>query len=131
VLSLQANASIQQAVEYLLLTYSYIKQSGADVDEFIGAYTWRPIATLVDMFGTSDLAYDANGENVVQGYEGFHSRAVGPYNNLFGLVTPDIETVLNIKRGSTAAHNIDIRKDRRDMVEAYVTALLYGNALLG
>jgi len=131
VTDLQAGASIQQAVEFLLLTYSYIKQAGLDIDEFIGAYTWRPIATLVDMFGTSDLAYDSKGENVVQGFEGFHSRAVGPYNDLFGLVSADIETVLNIKRGSTAAQKVDIRKERREMVEKYVTALLFGNALLG
>lgn len=131
VADLEAGASIQQSVEFLLLTYSYIKQAGLDVDEFIGAYTWRPIATLVDMFGTSDLAYDASGENIVQGFEGFHSRAIGPYNNLFGLVTAEIETVLNIKRGSTAAQKVDIRKERREMVEKYVTSLLFGNALLG
>jgi hypothetical protein len=131
VTDLQNGASIQQAVEFLLLTYSYIKQSGLDIDEFIGAYTWRPIATLVDMFGTSDLAYDSNGESVVQGFEGFHSRAVGPYNNLFGLVSAELESVLGITRGSTAAQKVDIRKERREMVEKYVTALLFGNALLG
>lgn len=131
VLALETGASIQQSVEFLMLTYSYIKQAGLDVDEFIGAYTWRPIATLVDMFGTSDLAYDASGENVVQGFEGFHSRAFGPYDNLFGLVSVEIENVLGIKRGSTAAHNVDIRKERREMVEKYIVSLLYGNALLG
>lgn len=131
VTSLNANCSIQQAVDFLLQTYSYIKQNDVDVDEFIGAYTWRPIATLVDIFGTSDLQFDTSGENVVQGFEGFHSRAVGPYNDLFGLVDADIETVLNIKRSSTAAQNVDVRGERRTQVEAYVTALLFGNALLG
>ena len=131
VADLQAGCSIQQAVDFLLQTYSYIKHEGTDVDEFIGSYTWRPIATLVDIFGTSDLAYDTTGEKVLQGFEGFHSRAVGPYNDLFGLVDADIETVLNIKRGSTAAQNVDVRKERREQVERYVTALLFGNALLG
>jgi hypothetical protein len=129
--SLQTGCSIEQAVQYLLLTYSYIKQQGIDVDAFIGSYVWRPIATLVDIFGTSDLAYDASGQNVVQGYEGFHSRAIGPYNNLFGLVNADIQTVLNITPGSTAAQNVDIRGERRTMVEQYVAALLNGSALLG
>ena len=131
VADLQAGCSIRQAVDFLLLTYSYIKQNAIDTDAFIGSYTWRPIATLVDIFGTADLAYDAQGENVIQGFEGFHSRAIGPYNDLFGLVTPEIETVLNIKRGSTAAQKVDIRKERRDKVEQYVVALLFGNALLG
>ena len=129
--SLQTGCSIEQAVEFLVMTYSYIKQAGLDVDEFIGAYTWRPIATLTDLFGTSDLAYDASGENVVQGQEGFHSRAFGNYNDLFGLVTPEIETVLNIKRGSPEAKNVDVRKERRQAVELYLSALLSGNALLG
>lgn len=131
VADLQAGASIQQAAEFLQLTYSYIKQAGLDVNEFIGSYTWRPIATLTDMFGSYDLTYDTSGENVIQGYEGFHSRAVGPYDNLFGLVTPEIETVLNIKRGSPESKNIDVRKERRAVVERYITELLFGNALLG
>ena len=130
-IDLQEGASLQQAIEFLQLTYSYIRQSGVDVDEFIGAYTWRPIASLVDMFGTSDLAYDSTGQKVLQGFEGFHSRAIGPYQDLFGLVTSEIEDVLNIKRGSTAAQNIDVRKERREKVEQYVAALLFGNALLG
>lgn len=131
VADLEAGASIAQAVEFLHLTYSYIRQAGLDTNEFIGAYTWRPIATLLDMFGTSDLQYSENGESVIQGFEGFHSRAVGPYNNLFGLVTVEIEDVLGVKRGSTTAQNIDIRAERREQVQRYVRALLFGNALLG
>jgi hypothetical protein len=131
VADLQAGCSIRQAVDFLLTTYSYIKQQDADTDAFIGAYTWRPIATLIDIFGTTDLTYDSTGENVVQGFEGFHSRAVGPYNDLFGLVSAEIETVLGIKRGSTAAQKVDIRRERRDQVNQYLTALLFGSALLG
>lgn len=131
VLDLQEGASLQQAIEFLHLTYSYIRQAGLDTDEFIGAYTWRPIANMVDIFGTSDLSYDAAGQNIAQGFEGFHSRAVGPYNDLFGLVTPEIEDVLGIKRGSTTSQNVDIRKERREKVEKYIAALLFGNALLG
>jgi hypothetical protein len=130
-LDLEEGATIQQAIEFLQLTYSYIRQAGLDTDEFIGAYTWRPIASMLDMFGTSDLTYDADGLNIVQGFEGFHSRAFGPYEDLFGLVDADIEDVLGVKRGDTAAHNVDVRKARRERVEQYVTALLFGNALLG
>jgi len=134
-LSLETGASIQQAVEFLHLTYSYIKQADLDVDEFIGAYTWRPIASMLDMFGTTDLEYTADGEEVVAGIEGFHSRAVGPYSNLFGLVNAEIEDVIGIKRsteeGMKAARNIDVRAERRQMVEKYITALKFSSAILG
>ena len=90
-LTLEAGASIEQATDFLVLTYSYIKQSGLDVDEFIRSYTWRPIATMLDMFGTSDLQFTSDGTKVVKGVEGFHSRAFGNYADLFGLVPPDIE----------------------------------------
>jgi hypothetical protein len=130
-IDLGEGASLQQAVEFLHLTYSYIRQAGLDTDEFIGAYVWRPIASMLDIFGTSDLSYDATGQRVVQGFEGFHSRAVGPYQDLFGLVTLEIEDVLGIKRGSTASQNIDVRKERRDQVEKYLVSLLFGNAHLG
>lgn len=128
---LQEGASISQAIEFLHLTYSYIRQANVDTDEFINAYTWRPIASMLDMFGTSDLEYDQNGESVIQGFEGFHSRAFGPYNNLFGLVDAEIEDVLGIKRGSVAATNVDVRGERRKKVEQYITSLLFSNALLG
>lgn len=128
---LEDGASIAQATAFLQLTYSYVKQAGLDTDEFIGAYTWRPIASLLDIFGTSDLQYSGDGRTVVQGYEGFHSRAVGPYEDLFGLVDEEVESLIGVKRGSTAAQDLDIRKARREKVESYLASLLFGNAILG
>lgn len=130
-LTLDKEASIQQAVEFLVLTYSYIKQAGMDVEEFIRAYTWRPIASMVDMFGTSDLEFTANGQAVVTGFEGFHSRAFGPYDDLFGLVGPDIENILGIKKGSVVAQRGDVRKRRLEQVQQYVSALKFSRAILG
>jgi len=130
-IELDEGSSIQQAVEFLHLTYSYIKQQGLDVDEFIGAYTWRPIATMLDMFGTYDLTYSKNGERVISGIEGFHSRAVGNYENLFGLVDDEIRSVTGIERGSAASRKLDTRKAKREQVEKYITALLFTTALLG
>lgn len=130
-IDLQEGSSIQQAVEFLHLTYSYIRQAGLDVDEFIGAYSWRPIASMLDIFGTTDLTYDASGENVIAGFEGFHSRAIGPYENLFGLVSADLEDVVGVKRGSTAAAQVDTRLAKREQVEKYVAQLLFSNAVLG
>lgn len=130
-LSLVSNQSIENAVAFLVLTYSYIKQRGLSADEFIKAYTWRPIATMLDMFGTSDLQLDAEGRKVVQGIEGFHSRAFSDRSDLFGLVTPEITSILGMKSGSTAATQGDVRGPRRAKVLDYVTALKLSRGLLG
>lgn len=128
---LAAGASIEQAAAFLQATYSHIKTAGLDVEEFIRSYTWRPIATMVDMFGTRDLQLSPDGNFVVQGIEGFHSRAFGPYNNLFGLVTPEIEDVVGLKRGTTAAQKGDTRKVKQDAVKDYLAGLGIGRAIIG
>jgi hypothetical protein len=132
-LMLDENASIQQAVEFLVLTYSYIKQqNNMNVDEFIRSYTWRPIASMVDMFGTSDLEFrQPTGESVVRGIEGFHSRAFGPYDNVFGLVGADLEDIVGIKRGSVAAQRADTRKRKLEAVQKFISALNTSRAILG
>ena len=133
VTSLAENSNIQQASEFLNLTYSYVKQADLDVDEFIRAYTWRPIATLIDMFGTEDLVFTEDGTGVATegAIEGFHSRAFGPYDDIFGLVTPEIETVLGISRGSTTAQRADTRKRKLEQVMKFATALTGGRAQVG
>jgi hypothetical protein len=131
VTQLDPQASIAQAVDFLILTYSYIRQADANADDFIKAYTWRPIASMVDMFGTNDLTLTADGARVLQGFEGFHSRAFGQYEDLFGLVTSDIESVLGIKRGEAASQKTDTRKRKQDAVLDYVAALQLSRAILG
>ena len=127
---------------FLVQLYSYVKHGGLDVEEFIRAYVWRPVATLVDMFGTSDLQLDADGHTVVQGMEGFHSRAFGPYEDLFGMVPPDIENVVGIKRNKSqqgtpqegqaqTAGRADVRKRRQDAIKEYISALQFARAILG
>jgi hypothetical protein len=131
-LALDSNSTIQDAVAFIVETYSLIKQQpGLDVDEYIRSYNWRPIASLVDLFGSSDLVLDQTGQHVVQGIEGFHSRAFGPYSDLFGLVTPDIENILGIKRGSTTAQKGDTRGRKQKAVADYVAALQFARAILG
>lgn len=130
-LSLATNSSIEQAVAFLALTYSYIRSGGFDTEEFFRAYSWRPIATMVDMFGSSDLQLSTDGATVTQGIEGFHSRAFGPFNNLFGLVTPDTQSIVGIQKGSPAATKGDKRKDKQDAVLAYVQALQFSRAIIG
>lgn len=131
VTALRQNATIQQAAEFLTLTYSYVKTAGLDADEFIRAYTWRPIATMLDIFGSEDLEFDSRGVSVLQGVEGFHSRAFGPYQDLFGLVTPEVDSVLGAQRGSTTAQRGDTRLRKRERVLALQAALSFGTANIG
>lgn len=129
--SLASGSSIADAVAFLVQTYSYIRSGGLDVDEFIKNYTWRPIASMYDLFGSSDLTLDADGINVVKGIEGFHSRAFGPYNDLFGLVTPQISSITGIQKGSTASQRSDTRERKQRAVLQYVGQLQFSRAILG
>ena len=131
VYQLKMGATIEQAVAFLLATYSHIKSAGLDTEEFIRAYTWRPIATMVDMFGTGDLQLSTDGSTVVQGIEGFHSRAFGPFQDLFGLVTPEIENITGIKRGTNSAQKTDTRKQKQDAVRDFVAGLGLGRGIVG
>jgi hypothetical protein len=128
---LKEGASIQDAVDFLVLTYSYIKQNNLDVDAFASTYTWRPIATIADMFGTSNLEYTSDGSRVISGVEGIHSRAFGPYENLFGLVDPEIRNILGIKKDDVAAQKADTRKRKQDAVMQYAAALAFSRGILG
>lgn len=130
-LSLVKGATIQQAVAHIVLTYSIVRQAGFDTNEFIRGYTWRPIASMVDMFGSSDLQLDPTGNSVVNGVEGFHSRAFGPFDDLFGLVTPEIESVVGIKRGTAPAEHADTRKRKYQAALDYIAQLRLSRAMLG
>ena len=131
-LALDQQASIEQAVAFLVQLYSTVKTTpNTDVDQFISSYTWRPIVSMIDMFGTSDLAYSTDGSTVVSGIEGFHSRAFGPYNNLFGLTTPTISNVVGIQRGTPAAQRADTRARKQQAVQQYVSAIQSQRAILG
>ena len=129
--SLAEGASIQDAVDFLLRTYSYIKQNNLDVDAFASTYTWRPIATMADLFGTSNLKYTSDGAKVIEGIEGLHSKAFGPYENLFGLVDPEIKNILGIKKDDVAAQKADTRKRKQDRVLQYAAALAASRGILG
>ncbi len=74
--------SIEEAVNAIAAVYGDIRTNkDYNVHEFIRNFTYRPIATLVDVLGSSDLEFGDDGnpkkETMV---EGFHSRAFGDYN---------------------------------------------------
>jgi hypothetical protein len=131
IVSLEEGATIKQAVEFLHLTYSYIKQNRLDVDEFIRSYTWRPIATMIDIFGTSDLEFSDDGSEVTRGIEGFHSRAFGPYDDLFSMVGPDLLDIAGIKKDTPIAQRADVRGRRYRVVQQYISILKHGRGILG
>lgn len=130
-LALTKDSNIQQAVAFIVLSYAVIKQAGFSAHDFIRTYTWRPIATMLDMFGSSDLELDMDGNQVVKGIEGFHSRAFGPYEDLFGLVTNDIESVVGVKRGTVQSQRSDTRKRKFLAAIAYAAQLRISKAILG
>jgi hypothetical protein len=130
-LSQKKESSVQDAVAFLVLTYSIMRHAGFDTEQFIRSYTWRPIATLLDMFGSRDLKLDTNGREVVSGFEGFHSRAFGPFDDLFGLVTNEIESIVGIKKGSNQAQKGDTRKRKLQAVLDYIAVLKLSRAILG
>ena len=130
-LSQTKEANIQQAVGLLVLTYSVLRYAGFDSEQFIRSYTWRPIATMLDMFGSSDLSFSPDGSEVVQGFEGFHSRAFGAYEDLFALLPPELESIVGIRRGSAVSKKADTRKRKRDAVLDYVAVLKLSRGILG
>lgn len=130
-LALENGATIQDAVEFLHLTYSYIRQSEMDTEEFIRSYTWRPIATLLDIFGTTDLEFTQDGSRVIKGTEGFHSRAFGPYENLHGLADPSIESIIGIGAHDINNRKVDTRLRKYKAVQRYASAIRFSRAILG
>lgn len=119
-------ATIENAIDFLVHTYSLTLQAEYDADAFIRNYTWRPIASMFDMFGSGDLVLDESGQQVVAGVEGFHSRAFGPYSNLFGLVPlSDVSSILGVgEQDVQAAQRLDVRGRRYALISAYRAELL-------
>lgn len=182
VLLLDGERTIENSVDFLVRSYSFIKINNLDVGDFLRAYGWRPVATIVDILGGSDLDItqvtkkstkvvrqrflrkkarvatftDATGKTTeftrskavygtrfvkrevstigyeVTGTEGFHSRAFGDVEDLFGLVSPTVRTVLGLSADKRkVAARLDVRKRRRAVVRAYVAELTGSRGLIG
>ncbi len=138
---------ISEALEEVVRAYSLIKLNNFDVHQFLRAYTWRPIASMVDLFGTANLEINDDG-NVVRGVEGFHSRAFGDFDDLrqlvgtrdgsrpatiLGLTTRDPDEVGEDRatRDETISARLDTRKEKRIRVLRYINSLMSGCGILG
>jgi hypothetical protein len=144
--------SIEEAVTTLVDTYSSIKRNRFDVDDFLRSYTWRRVASMVDIFGTANLEISDSGE-VVRGVEGFHSRAFGDFDDLrqlitnvdgerrpqtiLGLTTMDADDASDpaaqqrAARDAQRAARLDTRKEKRLAVLRYLQATLATRGILG
>lgn len=143
-----ARSAIDEAVEEIVRAYSQVKTRNFDVHQFIRSYTWRPIASMVDLFGTSNLEINDSGE-VVRGREGFHSRAFGDYDDLRQLVSSSDgsrpQTILGLStrdpdetgddtdtsRDANIAARMDTRKEKRLPVLKYLFQLGASCGVLG
>ena len=184
VLMIQQERTVENSIDFLVRAYSFVKANSLDVGDFLRAYSWRPVATMVDILGASDFQISRVEElysyvvkqryvkkagetltvvnaqtgkivgteetrkpvygtrNVtkqrkrirydVSGKEGFHSRAFGDQEDLFGLVSPTVKRVLGLgKNRRKIAAKLDIRKRRRAEVRAYAAELTGSRGLLG
>lgn len=136
---------VRKAVDELVKAYSRVRLEGHDVDEFIKTYTWRPIASLPDILGSADLVISDEG-SVESGYEGFHSRAFGNYDDLRTLVDQNAagpKTILGvdvkdpsdadattIKRNQRISEALDTRKEKRQAVLRYLHAVMAQRGIL-
>jgi hypothetical protein len=143
-----ARSPIAEATEEIVRAYSQVKTRHFDVHEFIRSYTWRPIASMVDLFGTANLEINDRGE-VVRGREGFHSRAFGDYDDLRQLVNTSDgsrpQTILGLttrdpdetsddtdsSRDTNIAARLDTRKEKRIAVLKYLFQLGASCGVLG
>ena len=140
---IEARSPIGTAVDELVRVYSQVKHKHYDVEQFIRAYTWRPVASMIDLFGTANLEIDDRG-NVKRGVEGFHSRAFGDYDDLRTLVAAgeggqpptilglhvydpnEIDSTEARPQGDAAiSARLDTRKEKRIQVLKYLHALVY------
>jgi hypothetical protein len=195
---LEKERTIENSVDFLIRAYSSVKVNSLDVGDFLRAYTWRPVATMVDILGGADLeikkvkkttykvvkqrvlkkkmklivlgesttgkpessAYftpetrdsELVGVTVIRpvygtkyirrpitqigyevtGKEGFHSRAFGDEEDLFGLVSPTVKRVLGLSDAKRKiAAKLDVRKRRREVVRLYVAELTGSRGLIG
>jgi hypothetical protein len=133
-----ARSPIAVAIEELVKAYSATRSQQFDTPQFVQNYTWRPIASMVDIFGTSNLVIDDNGF-VQSGREGFHSRAFGAYDDLRQLVNQTggagPQKILGLAAGTKelstdeddpearVSARLDTRKEKQAAVMKYLYAI--------
>lgn len=146
--------SVEKALNILGYEYGQVKTQGMDVDTFIRDYTDRPIATLNDIFGDSDLTFtivdsavggDVKAKEVTakDGSKrtprvGFHTGAVHPdlatKGKLVGLTTDlqlGFKRVNGVGKEEPLVQSYDVRPKKKLQVMAYIAELTRGPGFRG
>jgi hypothetical protein len=88
-----------------------------------------------DLFVTEaeDAPVKIEGDYIISGREGFHSRAFGDVSDLFGLVDPKVDEILGLSRDKkhAATKRLDVRGLKRAAIWAYMQELASSRGLLG
>jgi hypothetical protein len=149
------SGSVEECIDGLAVVYGMMREKNADIHSFIKQFNARPIATITDILGSSDLDFDPAGNvlNTKTMIEGFHSRAFGDYNtdvkfaaragdtdqpgkDALKLLLPPggkMRTTVGDKSGIAAAINpmVDPRGRARARVLAYLAELQVSRGLMG
>jgi hypothetical protein len=128
---------IESSLDVLAYIYGEVVRQGLDVHRFVNDYTKRPIASLEQILGSSDLRYEEDGDKLktLSGVAGFHSTAVADFGELKGLLdNPDL--LLNRLTGGDGKkapvnRGLDPRPGRRKQVEAYLQEIGSSGGVLG
>lgn len=129
---------IESSVDVLAYIYGEVRRLGLDVHRFVHDYVRRPIATMEDIFGSADLAYQLNGDvlTLVSGTPGFHSTAIADFGGqLRGLLdNPDL-SLSRLKKGAgkkvPVSRDLDPRPGRRAKVVEYLAEINAASGSLG
>lgn len=133
-------ASVDRAVTVLSFLYGKVKQKSLDVDAFIRSYIDRPIATMEQVLGTSDLSFSVSGNDVTvqTGTVGFHSAAIdrtlveaGNFAGLAKDLLTQMPRIDNQGKKSSVPPPYDVRNEKKKKVLDYVNALKNGPAFRG
>jgi len=128
---------VESSLDVLAYIYGEVVRLGLDVHRFVNDYTRRPIASMEDILGSSDLRYEEDGDKLklVEGTPGFHSTAIAPYGALKGLIdNPDL-LLSRLRKASgkksPVNRTLDPRPGRREKVENYVKEIGSSAGALG
>jgi hypothetical protein len=127
-LTLEKERTIENSIDYLVRVYSLIQSANLDLGDFIRNFTWRPVATMVELLGSESFVLTEDppdsGTYKTSGDEGFHSRAFSDQGDLFGLVNPKVKKVLGLtKEKRETAKRLDVRGMRRKVIREYADEL--------
>jgi hypothetical protein len=127
-LTMERERTIENSIDYLVRVYSLIQAAQLDLGAFIRNFSWRPVATMVEIMGSENFVITEDPPNSgtykTSGNEGFHSRAFSDQGDLFGLVNPKVKKVLGLtKEKRKTAKRLDVRGLRRKVIRAYADEL--------